>query len=176
MSFLIFCERSKQLNQSKMNETFILVCLLCFSLTSCVTNNIETAPKQTLGKILGAGLGGLLGAQVGSGKGQLAAVAAGVLAGAYFGDEVGSSLDRADKLFMDKNAKKSLEYARTGETTEWINPDSGNSGSFTPIKTYTASSGANCREFETTILIEGKTETAIGRACRQNDGTWKIAS
>lgn len=33
--------------------------------------------------------------------------------------------------------------------------------------------GEPCREYQTTVTIDGKTETAYGRACRQADGTWK---
>ena len=150
--------------------------LILLSLAGCLATDMENRPKQTLGKLLGAGVGGLLGAQIGSGKGQLAAVAAGVLAGAYFGDEVGRSLDRADKLYMDQNAEKSLEYSQTGTTSEWKNPDSGNSGTFKPVRTFETSSGQNCREFETTIFIDGRSETAKGTACRQIDGSWKIIS
>ena len=151
----------------------IILSLTATFLSSC-QNTMEQNPKETLGNILGAGIGGLLGAQIGGGKGQLAAVAAGALAGTYFGGGIGKSLDRADKLFMDQNAEQGLEYAKTGATTKWENPDSGNSGSFKPTKTYKASTGQNCREFESTVFIEGKTEVATGKACREADGTWKI--
>lgn len=137
-------------------------------------SSMQDNPKQTLGTIVGAGLGGLIGAGVGSGKGQLAAVAIGVLAGSYFGGEIGQSLDKADKAYMDKNAQEGLELSKTGTTTAWRNPDSGNSGTFTPTTTYQTSTGENCREFETTIYVEGNEESATGRACRKNDGTWKI--
>src|SRR3546814_10113342 len=53
--------------------------------------------KETGGTLVGAGLGALVGSQIGGGTGQLAAVALGTLTGAYFGSEVGKSLDRADK-------------------------------------------------------------------------------
>ena len=33
--------------------------------------------------------------------------------------------------------------------------------------------GEQCREFQQTITIGGKTEKAYGTACRQPDGTWK---
>ncbi len=33
--------------------------------------------------------------------------------------------------------------------------------------------GEQCREYQRTITIGGKTETAYGTACRQPDGTWK---
>ena len=34
-------------------------------------------------------------------------------------------------------------------------------------------SGPQCREFEQTVKIDDKTETAYGAACRQPDGAWK---
>ena len=33
-----------------------------------------------------------------------------------------------------------------------------------------------CREFQQTITVGGRTETAYGTACRQPDGDWKIVS
>jgi hypothetical protein len=35
-------------------------------------------------------------------------------------------------------------------------------------------SPANCREFTQTVLIEGKPVQAVGHACRQQDGSWRI--
>ena len=139
----------------------------------CATD-MENNPKETLGKIFGAGLGALTGSQVGSGKGQLAAVAIGALAGAWMGGELGKSLDKADKAYMQRTTQDSLEYAKAGATSTWRNPDSGNSGTITPTQTYRKASGENCRTFEQAIYVDGKEETATGRACRQPDGTWKI--
>ena len=36
-----------------------------------------------------------------------------------------------------------------------------------------ASKGEQCREFQRTVTIGGKTETAYGTACRQPNGSWK---
>jgi len=141
-------------------------------LVSCA--DMEKNPKGTLGSILGAGVGALAGSQVGSGKGQMAAIAIGALAGAWAGGEVGKSLDRADRNYAQQTAQNSLEYSRAGETRTWRNPDSGHSGSTTPVRTYQSATGANCREFESSILVDGREEKAFGRACRQADGTWKI--
>jgi len=138
--------------------------------------NTENAPKQTLGTIVGAGLGALAGSQVGGGKGQLAAVAIGALAGAWMGGEVGKSLDKADRAYLARTTQDSLETAKTGTTSTWRNPDSGNYGTVTPTKTYQRAGGEYCRQFEQTIYVDGKEETATGRACRQPDGTWKIVS
>jgi hypothetical protein len=33
----------------------------------------------------------------------------------------------------------------------------------------------NCREYQTTIVVDGKAQPAHGTACRQADGAWRIA-
>ena len=130
--------------------------------------------KQTGGTLVGAAAGGLLGAQFGSGTGQLVGTALGVLAGAYLGNQVGQSLDNADQAAMKQSTQYSLEATKVGHTSNWSNPDSGNSGSVTPTKTYQAPSGDYCREYQQTVTVGGKTEEAYGTACRKPDGTWKV--
>ena len=136
--------------------------------------DMENNTKQSWGTLGGAGLGALVGSQIGGGKGQLAAVAIGTLAGAWAGSEIGKSLDKADKLYEQRNTQSSLEYSKIAQTSTWRNPDSGNSGTITPTRTYQTADGKHCRDFETTIYVDGNDETAIGRACRQPDGTWTI--
>jgi len=131
--------------------------------------------KQTGGTLLGAGLGALAGSQIGGGTGQLAAVAIGALGGAFLGGEAGKSLDRADLAYAQQTATQTLEYNPVGQTSSWRNPDSGHSGTFTPTRTYERA-GRDCREYESTIYVGGKSETAIGQACRRPDGTWEIIS
>jgi len=144
---------------------------LALLLSACETTG---GPKQTGGTLLGAGLGALAGSQIGGGRGQLAAVAIGALAGAVVGGEVGKSLDRADRLAMRRTSQGALERNRTGQVSRWRNPDSGNSGTITPVRTYQTASGQNCREYQQAVTIGGKTESAYGTACRQSDGSWKI--
>lgn len=149
-----------------------VVSLLAVSLTAC--ESAQNAPKQTVGTLLGAGVGALVGSQVGGGKGKMAAMVVGTLGGAYLGSEVGKSLDSADRAMMEKNAQNTLEYSKVGTATAWKNPDSGNSGTFKPTRTYASTNSGVCREFESTIFVDGREETATGTACRQSDGTWKI--
>ena len=144
-------------------------------LGGCATN-MEQNPKQTMGKILGAGLGALTGSQIGSGKGQMVAVAVGALAGAWFGGEIGESLDKADRAYMERNTQEGLENSKTGAVSSWRNPDSGNYGTVKPTQTFKKADGQYCREFEQTVYANGKEESATGRACREGDGTWKIVS
>lgn len=141
------------------------------SVAACAT---DAGEKETLGTLIGAGLGGLAGSQIGSGTGQLAATGAGVLLGGLLGREVGKSLDKADRLYAERTANQSLESAPTGQTSNWVNPDSGHSGTFTPTNTYETAQGQPCREYETTVNIDGKTEIVRGTACRDPDGRWTI--
>ena len=130
--------------------------------------------KEKAGTVIGAGLGALAGAHVGKGTGKMIAVAVGTLAGAALGGEVGKSLDRADRLAMQRSTQTALEKNRTGAASTWRNPDSGNAGTVTPTRTYKTASGQFCREYQQTITVGGKTERAYGRACRQPDGSWRI--
>ena len=147
--------------------------LLVLFLNACQT--AQNSPKQTVGTLMGAGVGALIGTQIGGGKGKLAAVVIGTLGGAYLGSEIGKSLDAADRMYMDQNAQSTLEHSQTNERSTWKNPDSGNSGTFKPTRTYASTSGQSCREYETTIYVDGREETAKGTACRQPDGSWKIS-
>ena len=132
--------------------------------------------KEQAGTVIGAGLGALAGSQIGKGTGNLVAVAVGTLAGAALGGEVGRSLDRADRLAMERSVQGALERNRTGVESAWRNPDSGNEGTVTPVRTYRTASGVYCREYQQTITVGGKTESGYGRACRQPDGTWRIVN
>ena len=154
-----------------MKKFAVILSVLSLVLSGCAAN---TGPKETGGTLLGAGTGALLGSQVGHGRGTLVAVAAGTVAGALIGQEIGRSLDRADRLAMERNAQYALEKAKTNQSTEWVNPDTGHSGTFTPTKTYRTNEGQYCREYSQTVKIGGREQPAYGTACRQPDGSWLI--
>jgi len=149
----------------------LIAIVLCLALAACE----QGREKETIGTLAGAGLGALLGSQVGGGKGAIAAIAVGTLAGAWAGSEIGKSLDKADKQYAQRTAQDALEYNKVGQASTWRNPDTGHSGTVTPVSTYRTTEGSDCREFETSIYVDGKQEKGVGTACRQPDGTWKIA-
>ena len=129
--------------------------------------------KQTVGGLSGAALGGLLGSQFGDGTGQLAFTAAGAVLGGLLGSEVGRSLDDVDRLRAEE-AQYQATAAPIGETIVWSNPDSGNSGTVTPLRDGVAAGGQYCREFQQTVTIGGRTQQTYGTACREVDGTWRV--
>ena len=152
----------------------IMAVLAVVALAGCQTNQGQ---KGTLGTLLGAGLGGWAGSNVGKGKGQLVGVAVGVLAGAMIGKNIGDSLDKVDRMAMQRTTQKSLETSPVHQPVAWSNPDTGNYGTTTPTKTYKRWNGTQqeyCREYQQTITVGGKTQTAYGTACRKPDGQWVI--
>ena len=134
----------------------------------------DAGQKQTAGTVIGGVAGAVLGSQIGSGTGQLVATAVGTLAGAMIGSEIGKSLDRDDQRAMAQ-AEQRAHTAPVGEKIVWNNPDSGNYGSVTPIRDgRDAQSNAYCREYQTTVVVDGREQSAYGTACQQPDGSWKI--
>ncbi len=131
--------------------------------------------KELMGGGAGAVIGGILGSQIGGGSGQNWAVGAGVLIGALIGSDVGASLDKADLIYAERAASQA-RTAPIGETITWNNPDTGNSGEITPVRDGKAASGRYCREYQQTIMVGGKEESAYGSACRKPDGSWEIVN
>ncbi|NQV55824.1 MAG: glycine zipper 2TM domain-containing protein [Rhodospirillales bacterium] len=152
---------------TRLTTVFVLVGFLA----ACA--DAQNAPKQTIGTLLGAGAGALLGSKVGGGKGRLAAVAIGALGGAWLGSEVGKSMDDVDRMKANQTQNAALETNRDGAASTWSNPNNGHRGSVTPIRTY-ESAGQNCREYQHQVTIGGNSETVVGTACRQPDGTWRV--
>lgn len=150
----------------------IPMALAALSMSACETLQ-NNGTKQNIGGVTGAVAGGLLGSQVGKGSGQLWATGAGVLLGALVGSEIGASLDKADLAYANQ-AQQRAYRAPVGETIAWNNPESGNSGTYTPTRDGTSNSGRYCREYQQTITVDGRQQSAYGTACQQPDGSWQI--
>ncbi len=149
---------------------------ICALSSVLVLAGCSTAPsKQDQGALIGAVAGATLGATVGGGSGQVLAAAAGMMIGALVGQSVGKSMDEQDRLAMAE-AEGEATKAPLGETIHWQNPESGHHGTVTPTRDGQTESGRYCREYQTTVTIDGKTEDAYGIACRQPDGSWEIVS
>jgi surface antigen len=121
--------------------------------------------------VIGGVLGGALGSQIGEGSGRTVATVIGTLFGASVGGSVGRSMDHTDRL----KVAHTLENVRTGVSSRWRNPDTGNQYSVVPTRTYETAS-APCREFTVDGQVGGKKENIYGSACRQPDGSWRIVN
>ena len=161
------------------NFLMTTTCAIAIVLGGCnaITTPVaaESGSKETIGLFLGGALGGLAGSQIGKGRGQLAAVGVGVFLGALIGRDVGSSMDKVDRMYVTRIAHNSLEYSRSGNTTGWRNPDTGNYGNITPLNTF-RHGNRYCREYQTEVTVGGERRSAYGTACRQPDGSWEIVN
>lgn len=142
-------------------RTFLVLCVAAAATFGCAT-------REQTGQMIGGAAGAAAGTQVGSGSGRTAATIGGALIGAFVGGQVGSRMDERDY----QQTSMALENSRTGQRTEWINPDSGYQYSVQPTNTYQAASGP-CRDYTMDAVIDGRNETVKGTACRQADGTWR---
>jgi len=61
------------------------------------------------------------------------------------------------------------------QAVDWRNPATGLNGSTVPIRSYRTSYGQVCREYLSTVQLDGSMQQAFGTACQQRDGSWKIA-
>lgn len=143
-------------------------------LTACAQ---DAGNKEIAGTLIGAGLGAWLGKEIG-GKGTSGdiGIAIGAVAGATLGRRIGADLDELDRQKMGYAHHNAMETAPTGKPVYWNNPDSGNSGSVTARSTDVSDPDRPCREFETSVNVDGSTEQATGMACRNPDGSWEIVS
>lgn len=147
-----------------------LAALAVFLLTGCA--EMAGAPKTTIGSLGGAAVGGLIAAAAGGGG---TGIAAGVIGGGLLGGLVGNVMDQRDRQMAQAAASRALETAPSGTPVPWNNPDSGHSGTVTPVRTYQAQ-GTYCREYQQTVMIDGQPQRSYGTACRRPDGSWQIAN
>lgn len=155
-----------------------LMAVSSLSLAACQQPNGGTyggfnMNKENVGMGVGALAGGLAGSQVGKGSGQLWATGAGVLLGGLLGSSVGASLDKADMAYANQ-ASSRAHSAPIGQQINWNNPESGNSGYITPVKDGRDTAGRYCREYQQTIVVGGRKESAFGTACQTPNGDWEI--
>ncbi|NQU58282.1 MAG: hypothetical protein HQ513_13680 [Rhodospirillales bacterium] len=153
----------------------------CFAaLTACADVDMnDVSMGGVAGAVVGGLAGGMIGAEFGGGLGQTIYMWTGTLVGAGVGYEAGSILYPSDQQAYDNNARNSLSSSADGTVSGWSNPETGNSGIFTPTQTYLSSSGFSCRDYRATLALktEGVENGVIARqngtACQQADGSWR---
>ena len=162
-----------QTSHAKRGGIAVLALVFALATTGCasIQETYEDNPKAVLGSVTGGTAGGVIAAVAGANP---ALIAASVLAGGLLGGYIGHKLDDKDKRMATEAAQKAFEQSRTGEPVAWRNPDSGNSGSVTPTRTYQIADGQYCREYRQDIMIGNEKHQTSGTACRGADGTWKI--
>ena len=144
-----------------------MIGVMGFSLAACSPGN--NTGGATVG---GAAIGGLLGAAAFSGSSaQWVGIVGGALIGSVIGNQIGQYMDRQDQV----NMQNAIVHTPVGSEARWTNQKRKITYSVRPIKNY-KSKGRYCREYQTTVTINGKLQKGYGKACREPDGTWRIVS
>ena len=150
-----------------------LLTIICSGVFLGACSNMN---NQDVGVIAGGVVGGVLGNQIGGGTGRILATVGGAALGAYLGGRIGKYMDKTDQLEMNR----ALEKTPTHKNYSWRNPDTKIRYDVQPTRTYVEKGQGGqsqpCREYTTTALIDGKAEKVVGRACRGEDGSWKVVN
>lgn len=158
----------------RLNKTLLASAMACTLLAGCTgVGTISREDKLAQGAIAGAIVGGAVGFEVfGSGGGQLIGLAVGAAAGAGGGFILADHLTQLDLRSMNKSTYEGLSSKPTGETVTWNNPDSGNSGEITPLRTFLSNDGKLCRDYRRTVNVAGEVQHTTHTACRTGRGDW----
>ena len=124
--------------------------------------------------------GGLTGAaacsNIGGGTGKVVAIVACTIGGVFAGAAVGQHLDDEDARQIRLAQAEALQ-APLHEPVRWRNPKTRTRGVVVPTRDFVSDEGDYCREYTTQIQVAGKKkQQGYGKACRQQDGAWRIVS
>lgn len=146
-----------------MNKFIIMsvASVMACTLTACSPGH-NTAGATAVGGVAG----GLIASQIGGG---FAGVLAGSLIGGSVGYIIGRHMDRQDQA----NMRSAIVDTPINEQATWTNKKTDTTYVVQPVREY-HHRGRYCREYRTKVEINGKWQSAYGKACRQPDGSWKV--
>lgn len=144
----------------------LVVAAVALALVGCEGPN----KNQQMGGVAGAVTGGVLGSMLFHGDGQVAGVIGGTLLGGILGSAVGHSMDQQDQM----NMQSAIINTPVDQEASWTNKRRHTQYSVTPLRDYRGHKGRYCREYETTVTVNGSKQKAYGKACRKPDGSWHI--
>ena len=75
-----------------------------------------------------------------------------------------------------QQGQQALEQNKVGQSTSWVDPDNGQRVSMTPTRTFRDQNNRPCRDYESTVTMDGQPEVVTGTACRQDDGSWRASN
>ncbi|MCZ6771610.1 MAG: RcnB family protein [Proteobacteria bacterium] len=124
----------------------------------------------------GALIGGVLGNTIASGRGRTGATLAGIVIGGAVGAALTRDLTCEDRSYAYRAYSDGLNSGSPNSEYQWRNPETGNHGTFQVGDYNNDPDGFRCTTYTQQIFVDGRPQTASGRACQQPDGTWTIVS
>lgn len=142
------------------------IAIACITASLFLASCTHQLNKGQSGAVMGAAGGAIIGQAIGH---NTEATLIGVLAGTVLGYMVGNEMDKYDREVLNHTYERGV----SGQTSSWVNPDTGNSYAVTPQPAVTTANGP-CRKAEIQAIIDGKPETTSTTACRDANGQWVL--
>ncbi len=142
-------------------------------LSGCEMLSEQTGMSKSAstGAITGGAAGGIIALLANANP---AWVAASVVLGGVTGGVIGDQLGKDDATTHAQRNVHALDTLAAGQTENWSNSKSGNSGSTTVHRVGRNPDGSVCKEYTETIRTRAETVTRDGRACRTASGSWAV--
>ena len=83
-------------------------------------------------------------------------------------------LDETERRAVAETFQRALENNKDGAESSWANPERHHSGAVTPTRSYINEDNLSCREYITTIMIDGASTRTVGSACRSGGRGWVV--
>jgi surface antigen len=129
--------------------------------------------REVIGAVLGGAVGAAVGSRVGQGDERFVTTVGGAVIGAIVGGAIGKSMDDADHAC----AAQAMEYASFKQSVKWHNARRGAFYIITPLGLVPAAGkGLECRRYSMLTEHGNLKDSFEGTACRQRDGSWRLAS
>lgn len=91
--------------------------------------------------------------------------------GGLIGGAIGSGLDDGDRRRGLAAEYQALEYTPSGQLVTWRNDSAGRYGEVVAAQPYRVGS-QDCRQYNHTVFVDSRPQSARGTACRNSDGSW----
>jgi surface antigen len=91
----------------------------------------------------------------------------------FRGNSALAEMSPADLDALEEAARRALNEAADGEPVTWSNPETGSTGSVTPLHAEREDAGV-CRDLEIVHTVSGKHGRARLTLCKLGYGDWKI--
>lgn len=150
-----------------MKHLTLTLLIFGFLLSSCTNMQVQEGKKGQVGAVSGAAAGALIGQMIGH---NTEATLIGTAVGGLLGYIIGNEMDKYDRQQLNHVYERGM----SGQTSAWVNPDSGNQYRVTPQPAYNPAPNQVCRQAEIEAVIDGKIEKTYTTACRDANGQWQL--
>lgn len=153
----------------------ILKKYLLFSTTTMFLFSCQNAgDNKQIGQMIGAAVGAVIGSNYGTGNNNKIYTILGSAGGFLLGGKLAHLLNQNEKDELNSVIEKSLEENPNNVSSNWSSQSNESISATVTPKSNIKINGNTCREFEKIIIKEENRYEKNAKACRDDNGNWKI--